>query len=187
MKYSSRIMILCVAVIFTAALAGPKAFAGGGAAGAPGEPPMGLAIQSDAAGQKFSGELFADNYNYQYFNQDPAGFYAEILRFVVRLRSGNFLGTFFMEIDCTDSVLSTACLLRPGLYDTYEFETIQSAVIAKLKTDPEFVKFISDSGVKGTGWTIKLIRFQNVGVTHAYDPSGIYSELSLSDIEIAVK
>jgi hypothetical protein len=53
MKYSSRIMILCVAVIFTAAFAGPKAFAGS-AAGA--QQNSGTRIQE-------IGKLFADNYN----------------------------------------------------------------------------------------------------------------------------
>lgn len=183
MRHSTKTTLACVAVIFTLAFVGSKAFAGGGAEQAPGEPPKGLAIQSDAKGQKFTGELFADNYNYQVISN--VGIYAEVLRIVVRLRSGNFLGTFFMDLDCTDPVLFTAC--QQGLYDTYEIETIQSAVIAKLMANDDFKQFVKDSGVKGTGWTIKLIRFQNVGVTHAYDPAGVYSELSLSDIEIAVK
>lgn len=103
MRHSTKGMLVCLAVIFALVFSGPKAFAGGGAEGGAGEPPKGLAIQSDAAGQKLVGKLFVELYNYQRISGD---YYAEVLRVVVALGSGKTSGlksgagwkTFFIDL-----------------------------------------------------------------------------------------
>lgn len=142
-----------------------------------GEPPYGLAIQSDAQGVKLYGELFVEHYDYQ-FIIDPPSKTAAVLSVVVRLRKGNQLNTFFADLDC-----SVGSPLRPicanGRYDVTQAEVIQNAIIEEMKVRV-LLKFSMD-----TTLGIKLKNIEEFGVvTNGATP---LSAMGLAAIELAVK
>jgi hypothetical protein len=215
MRHSTK-MLVCVAVIFTLAFLGPKAFAGDGGmeqAGG-GEPPKGLAIGSDAAGQKLTGDLFTEDWNWAPVAGQSD--YAAVLRVAVRLHTGNQkvkTYSYFTDLSCQDVLPNCTggtgpeCLLRPicktnlsappwtcpdiiyGCYDVMDVPTIQKALMAWMKADPKFCQFLQYFGFSCEKISkISLIRFEKYSHVLAKDPNGIIdSSIHLSDIEIAIK
>lgn len=86
-------MIFGTMVVATAALLCVGSLAHGGTSreDPSGEPPYGVAVQSDAAGAKLSGVVFLE-----YFNMSADGSTADA-RIAVRLRHGSVLQTFYGE------------------------------------------------------------------------------------------
>jgi len=70
-------------------------FAGGGLEEPPGEPPHGVAVQSDAPGTKLTGEIMIEFWNIQPNANANA-------RFLLRLRKGNDFAMFYDEASVTD-------------------------------------------------------------------------------------
>jgi hypothetical protein len=82
--------------VFPLLLAGSAlVFAGGGLEEPPGEPPHGVAVQSDAPGTKLNGEIMIEFYNIQSNGNANA-------RFLLRLRKGNDFAMFYDEAFVTD-------------------------------------------------------------------------------------
>ena len=82
-------------LLFVLLAATPLVFAGGGLEQPPGEPPHGVAVQSDAPGTKLTGEIFIEFWNIQSnFNANA--------RFVLRLRKGSDFAVFYDEAFVTD-------------------------------------------------------------------------------------
>jgi hypothetical protein len=141
-----------------------------------GEPPYGLAIQSDAQGIKLYGELFVEHYNYY-----PTPKTAQILRVVVRLRKGNQLNTFFADLDCTvGGGLPSSICSADGRYDATQTEMIQNAIIEAMRGDV-LSAFNIDPAL---GITLKNIEEFGI-VTNS--PASPLSAMALSNIELAVK
>lgn len=141
-----------------------------------GEPPHGLAIQSDAQGVKLYGELFVEHYDYQTIISPPSKT-AAVLSVVVRLRKGNQLKTFFAELDCTIGLPSSIC--TNGRYDVTQAEVIQNAIIAAMKAD------VLSAFNMDTTLGIKLKNIEEFGVvTNGATP---LSAMGLAAIELAVK
>ncbi|MHC4799770.1 MAG: hypothetical protein ACYTF1_24310 [Planctomycetota bacterium] len=101
MKYSKMTIMMSLVVFFAATLLGSGALAATDPEGPSGEPPYGVAIQSDAAGQKLIGVLFIE-----YYNIDPQNPFAPAdARIFIRLRKGNVLKMFYAEafdVDISD-------------------------------------------------------------------------------------
>lgn len=205
MRHSTKMTLVCLAVTFTLAFLGLKVFAdGGGAEQAPGEPPYGLSVIENAPGQKLTGELFTEDWDYGKI-EGKTSTYAVVLRVAVRLRSGKVLQTYFTDLNCTDKVGNVNCdetpndpncLLKPictpcwdskGCYDAYEIPTLQKALMTWVMNDQEFCNFLAK--FKLNCGTISLKRFVEYASVEAWDPSNesIKTNLHLSNIEIAVK
>ena len=171
MKHSVKAMTICLALVcsiffFDSNVMGRSSFEHGS-----GDPPYGLAIQSDAQGAKLYGELFLEHFNYNSSNKC-----AQILRVVVRLRKGGLFNTYFAELESTELPTGTC---PGGLYDTLKVDGIQQAIIERMK-GPVLNYFFGD-----TTLTIKLKNIEEFGVVN--DPGPPISAMSLSDIELAVK
>jgi hypothetical protein len=170
MRLSAKALTICFAFIisfgyFASDVMGIASYEQG-----TGEPPYGLAIQSDAQGIKLYGELFVEHYNY-----DPSAKTAEVLTVVVRLRKGNQLNTFFAELKCPNS--SLPC--DGGRYDVTQAEVIQNAIIAAMRSQV-LQKFSMDPALG-----IKLKNIEEFGVvTNGATP---LSAMGLAAIELAVK
>jgi hypothetical protein len=95
--------IFVFGILMAAVLLAPLAYAGSGSPSVPpGTPPYGVAVQSDAAGEKVTGVIIIRYYN-------PQGNYCNI-HIVMRLRKGSILKTLSGEaphIDLNDPVTST--------------------------------------------------------------------------------
>jgi len=97
---------------------GALVFAGGGLEQPPGEPPHGVAVQSDAPGTKLGGEIFVEFYNIQLNGSANA-------RFVLRLRKGSDFAVFYDEAFVSDftspSVVQTVIMTEmvPQVVDRF--------------------------------------------------------------------
>ena len=176
MKHSVKVMTTCLALVcsiffFDSNVMGRSSFEHGS-----GDPPYGLAIQSNARGAKLYGELFLEHYDY--LQDSITGIKsAEILRVVVRLRKGDLIKTYFADLDCSYEPLQDAC--TEGRYDTLKDGIIQQAIISKMK-DQVLLDFFG-----GKSLTITLKNIEEYGIV--FNTETPTSAMSLSDIELAVK
>lgn len=101
MKSFTKMIMVCVGVLFTVVLFSSMAFAGTGSVQQPpGEPPYGVAIQSDAQGIKLSGVASIEYYNFRETVAD--------VRIVLRLRKGNIIKVLYGEVKNIDTNLPAA-------------------------------------------------------------------------------
>lgn len=206
-------MIVCAMVLLSLILSGSCVLADGGGMeqGGTGEPPKGLAIQSDAQGAKVVGDMAAEVCDYRKLPAIPATppskgkpgnpgypgdqyWTSNLLRVTLRLSSGNNLfGTFFAEITCpNDSLFCCAPDSPNGCYTTGRFvsdsNSMMNAVIQRLKVPIlEYFDFCgADVGKDCAPLTLTLKRFD------LFDPinpivEGTISHVSLNEVEFAVK
>ncbi|MFC1788405.1 hypothetical protein ACFLZE_00640 [Thermodesulfobacteriota bacterium] len=93
MNSFKKAIVICLAVLFSVGLYGTAISGTTGYEKPEGDPPHGLAIQSDAQGVKLYGVVFVEFYNY-----DPENDIAGGARVVLRLRKSNTLNTFFTHV-----------------------------------------------------------------------------------------
>jgi hypothetical protein len=115
----------------------------------PGEPPFGVAVQSDAKGTKLNGALFAEFYSCS--DPDVNGHVSCNGRFVLRLRKGNTkdLETFYAQISGIDPSDPHAAqgviadLMEPQIIDRFfgnnnDIFTDDPLLTVKVKSVTEF-------------------------------------------------
>ena len=154
MKYALR------SALFLFLAAAPFVFAGGGLEEPPGEPPHGVAVQSDAPGTKLNGVLFIEFYDIQ-ANFSASG------RFILRLRKGKDFEVFYGEAFVTD-------FTSPSI--------VQTAVTNVLK------QVVLDRFFNGADLTVKVKALEEFG--ELTTPTSISTTLStfiLADVVLAVQ
>lgn len=155
MKSLIKLMVLGLFV------GGALVFAGGGLEEPPGEPPHGVAVQSDAPGTKLNGEIFIEFYNIQ-----ASG--AADVRFILRLRKGSDFEVFYDEASVTDFTSPTI---------------VQTAITNALTQD------VLDRFFNGSSKTVKIKSLQEFGELDTITPTDLTtrSVFILSDVVLAVQ
>ena len=193
MNEATRTLVIALAVVLTGMLFASGASAQGSFEVPSGEAPFGLAFGDSAAGQKAAGVLYSEFHDFRARDKS-----AEVLRLVLRLRTGNLFGTIFDEIRCNDPRLSIEedpCrefeevqTLKGGKtrvvivrrIDTTNLPLLQAAVFAVLAPEVIAVFFGGD-----TSLTVELKRLEEFGLEFGKAVTGQTSLFSLSDIEVA--
>jgi hypothetical protein len=131
MKWSNRIAL---AFLCTVALASANAYAGAGDTPS-GDPPHGVAFQSDAKGTKLSGVI-----SIELTEVNTGDFTASAARGILRLRQGGQIATFYSQVDDTSNCSHTDV---PDENDcvrwefAFEIEQIEEALLASLVGGPD--------------------------------------------------
>ena len=137
----------------------PIVFAGGGLEQPPGEPPHGVAVQSDAPGTKLNGEIFIEFWNIQ------PNFSANV-RFLLRLRKGSDFQVFYDEASVSDWT-------SPSV--------VQTAITNALAQD------VLNRFFNGASKTVKIKSLEEFGDLQTPTVLGNPSAFILSDVVLAVQ
>lgn len=130
MQWSNRFGLVMLCMV---ALASAKAYAGGADTPA-GEPPHGVAYQSDAKGAKLNGVT-----SIELTDVNTADFTASAARGVLRLRQGGQIATFYVKVEDTHNCSHADV---PDENDcvrwefAFEIEQIEEALLASLVGGP---------------------------------------------------
>lgn len=147
MKWSNRVAL---ALLCAVALASANAYAGGGDTPFSGDPPHGVAFQSDAKGQKLSGVI-----SVELTELNTAAFTASAARGTLRLRQGGQIATFYGQVEDTHNCSHTD---MPDVNDcvrwefSFQIEEIENALLESLVAGPDGIlaTFYGDEcGVNG--------------------------------------
>ena len=142
-------------------VSGTMVFAGGGLEEPPGEPPHGVAVQSDAPGTKLNGEIFVEFWNIQSnFNANA--------RFVLRLRKGSDFAVFYDEAFVSDWT-------SPSI--------VQTAITSALAQD------VLNRFFNGASKTVKVKALEEFGQLDTVGATVLTSRsfFILSDVQLAVQ
>jgi hypothetical protein len=164
MKRITMTVVISVVVVFVVTLLSPMAFAATAKEQPTGEPPFGVAIQSDAQGTKLNGAVLIEYYN---FRQVDGQLLADA-RIVLRLRKGSVFKTFFGE--------------------ETDIDTNDPAGNQQTITETMYLQIINEFFEGDTSLEITLKSLEEFGDVDAYTaltPGG--SSFVLSDLIIAVK
>jgi hypothetical protein len=145
------------------------AFAGGAGEQPSGEPPFGVAIQSDAQGTKLTGIGSMEFYNID--TRNPAVAIPADVRVHVRLRQGNRVDTVFTEVTATEGV------------DLRRVAATQALIVDRL-TPEILAKFFGGDPSLG----VKVKALEEFLTTETFNSfAGQNTRMVLFDVVLAVK
>jgi len=131
MRHFKEKIVICLTVLFTATLFSSVVFAASRQEPS-GDPPFGVAVQSDAAGSKLVGVIFVEHYNFDFDGIADA-------RIVLRLRKGKVIESFYGEVSGIDTVNGSTAEeqaaitdeLKAQIFAAFNFDELTQDIVVK--------------------------------------------------------